>query len=254
MLLLRTRGRRTGLRRDVPLGYVIRDGVVYCVAGYGAQTPWFRNLLADPEVEVVLPGRTIRGRAEPVVDPVTWLRAYRALIASFGLVGRLVVSDPSRLDDATLLATHGSLPGDPHPAGRPARAAPARPVRPGWRRLDRHEPGGAGDHRRDRRPGSVGQGAFRLAARSDRAGWTRPARRSASDPLTPLVVARQHARRTQSHGGLSLCRVPGAPPHAPGLATGHDLRRARAHAPHRGRPDVPDRRHPRLHALHRKAR
>jgi deazaflavin-dependent oxidoreductase (nitroreductase family) len=110
LMLLRTRGRRTGLQREAPLGYVIRAGAVYCVAGYGRPTPWYRNLLADPEVEVVLPGRRFRGRAEPVTDPTEWLAAYRALIASFGLVGRLIVPDVRRLDDATLLATHGSLP------------------------------------------------------------------------------------------------------------------------------------------------
>jgi deazaflavin-dependent oxidoreductase (nitroreductase family) len=141
MMLLRTRGRRTGLRREVPLGYVIEDGCVFCVAGYGAHTPWYLNLLADPEVEVVLPGRTIRGRAEPVVDAATWLDAYRALIASFGLVGRLVVSDPSQLDDATLLATHGSLPVIRIRPADPRVAAPGRSTRAAT--VDRHEPGGA---------------------------------------------------------------------------------------------------------------
>ena len=43
---------QSGLLREAPLGYVIRDGAVYCVAGYGRSTPWFLNLLADPAVEV----------------------------------------------------------------------------------------------------------------------------------------------------------------------------------------------------------
>ena len=110
LLLLRTRGRRTGLVREAPLGYVLLDGFVYCVAGYGVATPWYRNLVDNPTVEVVLPGRTIRGIAEPVTDDAEWLRGYRTLIAGFGLVGRLVDGDPRRLDDATLLATHRSLP------------------------------------------------------------------------------------------------------------------------------------------------
>lgn len=110
LLILRTRGRRTGLVREAPLGYVLLDGFVYCVAGYGVATPWYRNLVDNPTVEVVLPGRTIRGVAEPVTDGAEWLRAYRTLIAGFGLVGRLVDGDPRRLDDATLLATHRSLP------------------------------------------------------------------------------------------------------------------------------------------------
>jgi deazaflavin-dependent oxidoreductase (nitroreductase family) len=110
LLLLRTRGRRSGQVREAPLGYVILDCFVYCVAGYGTRTPWYLNLIDNPTVEVVLPGRRIRGAATPVTDDAEWLRAYRALIAGFGLVGRLVDGDPRRLDDATLLATHRSLP------------------------------------------------------------------------------------------------------------------------------------------------
>lgn len=110
LLLLRTRGRRTGLVREAPLGYVLQDGYAYCVAGYGVRTPWYLNVLSNPTVEVVLPGRRVRGVAEPVTDDAEWLRTYRALIRGFGLVGRLVDGDPRRLDDATLLATHRSLP------------------------------------------------------------------------------------------------------------------------------------------------
>ena len=110
LMLLRTRGRRTGLLREAPLGYVIRDGSVYCVAGYGEPTPWFRNLLAEPGVEVVLPTRRFHGRAEPVSDPVEWVAAYRALIASFGLIGGAIVGDVRGLDDEALLARDHALP------------------------------------------------------------------------------------------------------------------------------------------------
>ena len=94
----------------MPLGYVILDGFVYVVAGYGVRTPWYLNLLDNPTVQVVPPGRTIRGVAEPVADDAAWLRTYRALISSFGLIGRVVEGDPRRMDDASLLATHRSLP------------------------------------------------------------------------------------------------------------------------------------------------
>jgi deazaflavin-dependent oxidoreductase (nitroreductase family) len=135
VMLLRTRGRRSGLLREAPLGYVIRDGAVYCVAGYGEPTPWFRNLVADPDVEVVLPTRRFQGRAEPVSDPGEWLRTYRALIASFGLVGRAVVGDVRRLDDATLLGRHRSLPVvriTPRYGDAPLVAGPFDPGGAGW--------------------------------------------------------------------------------------------------------------------------
>lgn len=110
LLLLRTRGRRSGQLREAPLGYVIRDGSVYVVAGYGSATPWFLNLVADPAVEVRLPGRTIGGRAEVVTDDAEWAGAFRALMGSFGLVGRLVDGDIDTLSDAELIATHRTLP------------------------------------------------------------------------------------------------------------------------------------------------
>ena len=135
LMLLRTRGRRSGRVREAPLGYVIRDGFVYCVAGYGTRTPWFLNLVANPTVEVVLPGRTLRGVAEPVTDDAEWLRAYRSLIGSFGLVGRLVDGGVDRLDDATLLATHRVLPvvriRSVDPPG-PLHAGPWDPGGRGW--------------------------------------------------------------------------------------------------------------------------
>ena len=110
VMLLRTRGRRSGLPREAPLGYVIRDGKVYCVAGYGESTAWFQNLLADPAVQVLLPTWRFHGRAEPVSDPAEWLGAYRALIDSFGLLGRAAAGDVRGLDDETLLARHRALP------------------------------------------------------------------------------------------------------------------------------------------------
>lgn len=135
LMLLRTRGRRTGQLREAPLGYVILDGSVYCVAGYGAPTPWYRNLLAEPEVEVVLPGRTVRGRAKPVNDPAEWLVAYRALIQSFGLVGRAVAGDVRRMDDAALLDGHRALPVvriTPTDPPEPLTAGPWDPGGRGW--------------------------------------------------------------------------------------------------------------------------
>jgi deazaflavin-dependent oxidoreductase (nitroreductase family) len=138
VMLLRTRGRRSGVRREAPIGYVIRDGCVYCVAGYGERTPWFLNLVADPAVEVILPTRRFLGIATPVTGAVEWLGAYRALIGSFGALGRAVVGDIRRLDDATLLAGHGALPVvriEPGEGALPEAAPPlvAGPFDPGGR-------------------------------------------------------------------------------------------------------------------------
>ncbi len=110
LMLLRTRGRTTGRIREAPLGYVLRDGAVWCVAGYGRATPWYRNLLADPSVEVVLPDGTFRGAATAVEDPVAWAPAFRDLIRRFGLIGRLVVGRVDGLSDEELVQRYAALP------------------------------------------------------------------------------------------------------------------------------------------------
>jgi deazaflavin-dependent oxidoreductase (nitroreductase family) len=130
LMILRTRGRVTGRRREAPLGYVIRDGAVWCVAGYGRATPWYRNLLADPAVEVVLPGRTFRGIATTVDDQCDWAAAYRDLIRSFGVLGRAVVGSIDGMTDEQLRARFDALP-----IIRIDPVAPAAPIRPGiWDR------------------------------------------------------------------------------------------------------------------------
>lgn len=69
ILLLRTTGWKSGLVREAPLGYAVIDGRVVVVAGYGRSTRWFRNALANPEVEVLLPGALIAGHAHEITDP-----------------------------------------------------------------------------------------------------------------------------------------------------------------------------------------
>lgn len=135
VMLLRTHGRRSGVRREAPVGYVIRDGSVYVVAGYGVRTPWYLNLVTNPDVEVLLPTRRFRGTATPVTEPEEWLGAYRALIASFGMLGRAVVGDLRRLDDATLLAEHRALRViriEPVESVEPIAAGPFDPGGRGW--------------------------------------------------------------------------------------------------------------------------
>ncbi|MBP1704754.1 MAG: hypothetical protein H6Q36_493 [Chloroflexi bacterium] len=129
MLVLRTRGRKSGLLREAPLGYTLVDGAIVVVAGYGRAAHWFRNLEADPEVEVALPGAVVAGRAEEITDPDAWERAFRQLIADLGVVGGMTVPDlatatPGRIDElraafpVVRISVGGLRPGPYDPGGR----------------------------------------------------------------------------------------------------------------------------------------
>lgn len=99
IMVLRTVGRKSRLMREAPLGYAVSDGKVLVIAGYGRGAHWFRNALANPEVEVALPGAVLAGRAEEVTDPAARRTAFRAVMAALGVVGRLTLGDVALLTD-----------------------------------------------------------------------------------------------------------------------------------------------------------
>ena len=94
-LLLTTTGRKSGLRRDAPLEYVVAEGSAWVMAGYGPRTQWYRNIQANPQVEVLLPGgRVLVGMAEEVLDPAVRERMIVALCRACGLPGFMIGANP----------------------------------------------------------------------------------------------------------------------------------------------------------------
>jgi deazaflavin-dependent oxidoreductase (nitroreductase family) len=69
VLLLTTTGRKSGLPRETPLQFEEWDGLIYIGSVRGAQADWFRNIQADPHVEIEIGGRRSSGLAEAVVEP-----------------------------------------------------------------------------------------------------------------------------------------------------------------------------------------
>ena len=69
VLLLTTTGRKSGLPRVTPLQYEEINGDIYIGSARGTQADWFRNIQANPQVEVRVKSRRLRGIAEPINDP-----------------------------------------------------------------------------------------------------------------------------------------------------------------------------------------
>jgi deazaflavin-dependent oxidoreductase (nitroreductase family) len=71
ILLLTTTGRISGKKRVTPLQYEEVAGNIVIASARGASADWYRNLEADPHVEVQVKGRHFYGLAEPCADPET---------------------------------------------------------------------------------------------------------------------------------------------------------------------------------------
>ncbi|HET7009186.1 MAG TPA: nitroreductase family deazaflavin-dependent oxidoreductase [Anaerolineales bacterium] len=70
VLILTTRGRRTGLPRRTPMEFSPgpEKNVYLVMAGWEGRTDWYRNARADPHVKVWMRGREWSAIAEPVPD------------------------------------------------------------------------------------------------------------------------------------------------------------------------------------------
>ncbi|MDQ3692266.1 MAG: nitroreductase family deazaflavin-dependent oxidoreductase [Chloroflexota bacterium] len=69
VLLLTTTGRRSGQPRKAGVSFMPEGDRFVIFSGWGVQSDWYRNLLAEPEVTIKVGRRTMRATAVPVADP-----------------------------------------------------------------------------------------------------------------------------------------------------------------------------------------
>ncbi len=68
VLLLTTTGRKSGLPRVTPLQYEELEGTLYLGSSRGVHADWYRNILANPHVQVRVKNRCFEGTAEATTD------------------------------------------------------------------------------------------------------------------------------------------------------------------------------------------
>jgi deazaflavin-dependent oxidoreductase (nitroreductase family) len=112
VLLLTTTGRKTGLPRVTPLQYEEIDGMIYIGSARGQQADWYKNILANPRVQVRVKNRRFAGLAETSTNPeriadflqLRLQRHPRMIAAMFRMEGL-----PAKPNRADLLAYAGHL-------------------------------------------------------------------------------------------------------------------------------------------------
>lgn len=108
IMVLTHTGRKSGIRRRTPVNYAEIDGKLYCVAGFGAGSDWYRNLLANPQAEVWLPQGWWAATATDVTDRAESLPMLRQVLINSGFAARVAGIDPVRMSDNELrVATNG---------------------------------------------------------------------------------------------------------------------------------------------------
>jgi deazaflavin-dependent oxidoreductase (nitroreductase family) len=110
IMVLQIVGRKTGKLRYAPVNYAIHEGKVYCMAGFGRLSDWYRNLQANTSIEVILPGGAISGTAQEVHDPAKRTLIIRQILKNAGLVAFLDGFNPYRIEDEELAKRTAGMP------------------------------------------------------------------------------------------------------------------------------------------------
>jgi deazaflavin-dependent oxidoreductase (nitroreductase family) len=102
ILVITHTGRASGLLRRTPLNYAIVDDEVYVTAGFGSRSDWYRNLKANPQVQVWLPEGWWAGVAEEVTDSNQRLPLMRQVLIGSGIVAPMFGIHPKTMTDEQL--------------------------------------------------------------------------------------------------------------------------------------------------------
>lgn len=103
MVLVHT-GRKSGLRRRTPVNYAMIDGDIYCTAGFGRLSDWYRNIQKQPEVELWLPDGWWTAVAEDISESDWRLPVMRQVLIDSGFAARAAGINPHTMTDADLAA------------------------------------------------------------------------------------------------------------------------------------------------------
>ncbi len=110
IMVIKSIGRKSGKLRYTPVNYAIHQGCIYCMAGWGRVSDWYRNLRAVPQTDFILPGGTIAGAVDEITDPVERCFLLRLILQNSGFVGYLEGFNPRTVTDEQLLARTGDAP------------------------------------------------------------------------------------------------------------------------------------------------
>ena len=102
IMVIKHRGRKSGKEYLTPVNYALVDDEIYCTAGFGSISDWYRNMLANPNIELWLPEGKRKARAEDISDSPNRLFLLRQVIIASGFAGPLFGINPKKISDAQL--------------------------------------------------------------------------------------------------------------------------------------------------------
>jgi len=102
IMVIKHKGRKSGKEYLTPVNYAVVDGEVYCTAGFGSISDWYKNMMVNPDVEILLLKGWRKARAEDVSDSPKRVFLMRQVIIGSGFAGPLFGVDQKKSNDEQL--------------------------------------------------------------------------------------------------------------------------------------------------------
>src|SRR5512138_20446 len=107
IMVIRHVGRRSGKPYLTPVNYAIVEGEIYSTAGFGPGTDWYRNLMANPDIQLWLPQGNRRAHACDESNSPSRVRLLREIVIASGFAGPLLGVDQKKFTDEQLEKASG---------------------------------------------------------------------------------------------------------------------------------------------------
>ena len=98
IMIIKHRGRKSGKEYLPPVNYAIVDGEIFCTAGFGSISDWYRNMLANPNIELWLPQGKCKAQAKDVSASPKRIFLLKQVIIASGFAAPLFGVDLKKPD------------------------------------------------------------------------------------------------------------------------------------------------------------
>lgn len=99
IMVIKHRGRKSGKEYLTPVNYALVEGEIYCTAGFGSLSDWYRNMLVNPQVELWLPDNKRVACAEDISDSPKRVFLLRQVVIASGFAGPMFGVNQKKLND-----------------------------------------------------------------------------------------------------------------------------------------------------------
>ena len=102
IMVIKHRGRKSGKEYLTPVNYAPVNGEIYCTAGFGPGSDWYRNMQANPDIELWLPDGKRKAHAEEISNSPDRLMLLRQVLIASGFAGPMFGVNPRKMNDEQL--------------------------------------------------------------------------------------------------------------------------------------------------------